>query len=694
MAHNTKYRLDFTNQLNEDYSILFKRKDYVGDYQLLTGGDDALVIKSLNDDDDRFSPILSKEVTIVIHIGVDQNIGIENFLSDEEDDWLIEIYPVDGGPAIFIGYLVVEDSSEPFYDRPFQITLRASDGLALLKDVDFPVPLGGGLLSVIDYLGYILKQINSTINFRTYFAIRHDSMTTDDPLSQLQIDTRTFEDDDIYTVLEKLMSDLQCRIFFENGYWHIIGIHQYLQNAGYKYTEYDTDAIEVNTGIVTALAAIGKDEGIYAINKDATIYYKVASKSVEKTFNYELPSKLVCNQDFISGDAIVTYNEVISSSILDKSIIPAVNLQTKGYDAYCWEHHNGTPENVGGATAYSVLPEAVPAKRAFVRSVLDMLGYEKDRFLVIDNEQGKLSYMKATTFRADVSDIVQLSVSARTRVGNTHAQPIMFLLLYGDDGSHWALNTVGDGSLPGNYPIWRTTTATFRDPSGGRPWIVPDNIGLTDYTDWTTFSVNNNISGVVSPAKLPVSGTLQLLLACQTLSGTDPQEYWFKNLNITVLPFLNGAYTQLKGDYNIYSQNLNINSKIEKDVNLSDSPKQMIKGALFVNNKLATPEWRRAGINESFRLTQLTAMLEYALNDRQFQKIEGNFKGIVYILNDSPINFGFLPQYKFSDYPSKLYMLTSMECNYVKGTWRGVLVEVEQNPVPLFDTYTFEYLFE
>jgi hypothetical protein len=117
-----KYKLQFSNFLNEDYTIFFDQKSYTGDVTQLIGTDGAFSVKSLNNDDDPFSPILSREATISFHVPISQSVSIEDFLATEDDEWAISVFRDLGQPSIFKGYLLVEDSSQELHDRPYEIT--------------------------------------------------------------------------------------------------------------------------------------------------------------------------------------------------------------------------------------------------------------------------------------------------------------------------------------------------------------------------------------------------------------------------------------------------------------------------------------------------------------------------------------------------------------------------------------------
>lgn len=739
--YNTKYILGFTNDLNELYEIYFEFLGYSGVITQLQATDDVLTIRSTSGDENKLESILGTEALINILVDIDQPITISDLIAQHDNDIRVTIYrDEDYTKNVFQGFIVVEDNSQPFLDPPFILSLRALDGLGLLKGVDLVDTnnlLFVGNQSVLSWIAQILAKTDQTLNLRVYFNFFESSFATNiGALEQVYLNAITFSQgdafnstptdptvdvastaaDDCYTALEKIVRCFRCRLFQEDGRWNLVSLYEYLNPAGFSYKEYSFGApvlgivpvAVVSSGINQDYSlAIGKNELVHPTNEDQILYLKLATKWVKLTYAYDQALNKVCNQDFSEGDRNATFDEVISSSILDPTISPAVNLQTQGYDAYCWGHFNGTVETVSSSTANSPKPSTAPSKNAFIRSVVDLLGFEKERYLVIQNDPGKLSYMQAATFRADISDIIQLSVSTRVRAGTIHAQPQMYLLLTGDDGTFWSLFTVGDGSVPGNLPVWKQTTSTFRQSTGGRPNIVPDNVTISqDYSNWTTFSANNNISGLVPPAKMPVNGTLTLLLACETLSGTDPLEYWYKELQITILPYLNGSYQQLKGDYNYSASNNNIKKTEADDVEISDSPKRYFKGALLrANGDLCTPTWGRSGLPmpESFRFTQLMERIMFNHLRRIVQKIEGTFRGLVYLPVDDITVIrpnGFLNSCTLTDgdVPTKRFMMTSFEKDYGSGQSRSVLVETlnDQNDTgfTLPDAYQFSYIFQ
>jgi len=736
--YGTKYILPFKNDLNELYEIYFEVKDYAGDTLQLTGTDDALTIRSTAGDENKMEPILGTEALINIWVDEETPIGIAELIAQHDNDIRISIYrDEDHSKTIFQGFIVVEDNSEPLLDKPFALSIRALDGLGLLKGIDLTDTDDlrfVGSQSVLSWIGQILHKTGQSLNLRVYFNFFESSFaqnvgameqvylnaitfsqgdaynsTPDDPT----VDINATSADDCYTALEKIVRCFRCRLFQEDGRWNLVSLYEHLNHDGFSYKEYSfADPVDglvpftvVDSGVNrNYLTAVGKNEIIHPVNEDQILYLKLATKWIKLTFTYDQSQNKVCNQDFAEGDRNSTYDEVINSSIIDPAIQPPVDLNTDGYDLYCWDHLKGT----NNGSARNPYPSNAPDGRAFIREVVDLLGYTTDRFAVLDAELNQpLNYIRTKRFIVDVGDILQISFSWRSRADiglSNQSLTLARVLLYGDDGSFWALNTAGDGSIPGNYPQWFETDANFQQLSGGTPNISSDFINSST-TNWISVSANNNISAVVPPAKAPISGTVEILLAVNLQGGNDPQEYWFKNLQVTILPYLNGTYRQLKGDYNFSGSNNDIKQTLSEDIQISDSPKRYFKGALLRADglSLTTTTWTRTGKGESFRFTQLMERVMYNHLYRIVQKIEGTFRGLVYRPEDDISVIrpnGYLCRYKFSDHeePTKEFMLTSFEKDYGTGQWRGVFIETlaDQNAdgfvIP--DNYKFSYIFQ
>lgn len=727
--YGTQYILAFTNDLEEFYEIYFDTLDYAGPVTQLIGTDDVLTLQSTSGDEDRLQPILGMEALINIFVDENTDIDITDFIAEQDNQIRVTVYRErDYTTNVFQGFVVVEDNFQPFLDPPFAISLRALDGLGLLKGVDLTDTndlLFAGNFSVIAWIVQILYKTGQTLNLRVFFNFWEASFsTTINPLEQTYLDSITFSQgdafnatptdptvdiaaqdaDDCYTALEKIVRCFRCRLFQEDGRWNLVNIAEYYNPAGMSYTEYSIgDPVAgivpfspVTTGQLFGFAQAGKNEIVHPVTDDQAIYLKIATKWVKLTYTYNQSQNKVCNQDFSEGDRNATYDEVISSSILDTSITPVVNLQTHGYDIYCWTHRNGSIN--GGTGVSNAFPDGNPDSDAFIRSVLDQLGYEKERYAVIKNSpSGKPAYIKTMSFLIDASDALVINLTTRSRNSHTTGLLIPFAWVYltGDDGSHWALNGIEGPSVTdpeGNKATWQAVDSNFLNGFGNSP-----DVGWRDTNQapniWFTVA-----SGQYKPAITPVSGRIQIFLI-----NWLPDETWHKDLQVQVTPFLQGSYTQLQGDYNYSSSNNAIKQTEADDVEISDSPKRYFKGALLkANGDLLTPVWKPLGGQTGYRFTQIMEMIMYTALYRMVQKIEGTFRGVIYQDNqDATVTRpnGYLNSWNFSDAPepTKKFMLTSFKKDFGTAQWRGVWVETlrDQNDTGLAtpDVYQFSYIF-
>lgn len=660
MAYGIKYQLTFTNRLGEILTVQFKRKDYIGDYQQLIGGSLPITIRSLAGDDDPFAPILSKECQFSIHLPRTQNVGLLDFITLEDDDWLIEVYNEIGSPAIFIGHLLPEDCSEPLFDKPYEITIRASDGLALLKNKPFPVYDFSGDYPVIEYIIEVLYAINPSIKVRSYYDIYHSSMDqANDSLKQLVVDARTFENVTAYEGLQRILSSIGARLFFESGYWHVVGISVYMREGVYKYYEHDFSGV-LGSGTHAYSASIGKRELVYAINKDAIRYLKVPSREVTTTYDYEVPSEVVCNQQLTRGARIPSK---------DQAYNPVTESRSEAQEWECWTQTRAT-------SGYST--------EKYIVTEYDAFNYEKDKYIRIKslNPGGApLISFASTEFYVEANTTI--GFEADMAYGEYSALGRFFrfrIILHGDNGVY--------------YSIARAEVDELSDVPA--QWIV---VAFPYYDDFATAigAVAEHqpvYKGVkVTTEKLPVSGYVHIELFEFSNPTSSPSEQRIKNINISFKNYIGNSFKPAKGDYNRYSQAKNINKTIEVDSYISDSPARMLKGSIFVNGILPTPQWSRQGISESFRFTQLQTLLKYSMNDSTFIKIEGTMRGLSYFVDNIPVPFGFLPQYKFVDVDNNVYILCSMDVDYKAATWRGVFIQLETTPTVIAD-YIFKYIFE
>lgn len=741
--YGNKYILPFTNDLGELYEIYFDFLNYTGASSLLQGTDDVLTLRCTAGDEDKLQPILGTEAMISIWIDQTTSLSIFDLIATIDNQIRVTVYRNENySSCIFQGFIVVEDNSQPFLDPPFALSVRALDGLGLLKNVDLGDlnnQLYQGPQSVISWIMQILYKTDQTLNLRAYFNFYNTAFNQSvGALEQVYLDASTFysggilnpdttdptidvlaeEADDCYTALEKIVRCFRCRLFQENGVWNLVSLYEYLNPIGFTYHEYALGNIvgglvDVNV-VATAsaqdyTAAVGKNEMIIPVLEDQMLYLKLATKWLKLTYTYNQAANKIINQDLSGDDAEglgegtpqPAQDEVISSSVIDSTYNNgvAINLQTNAYTCFGYTPMQSPAKN---NEIQPGLATALDPSNVFVRRVYDTLSYELVRFLVVKLLPApNISYAFSTQLLLDTNDILQITFSWRTRSGtsqNGANWSNLLVFLYGDDGSHWALGCFANGSTSQLPTKWYQTDENFE---AGGAMIAISSDAIPDTTKWSSVEVNTSTLAGVPYAQAPVNGRVVILFVTNDGPGT---EFWYKDINVTILPYLNGSFQQVAGDYNYAATNLNIVQTESDDVEISDSPKRYFKGApILSTGELCTPQWARKGVSESYRFTQAMEYIMYNHLRRIFQKIEGTFRGLIYVPAADPSDErpnGFLCSYAFSDHPvpTKRFILTSFEKNYATGQSKNVYIETlaDANDTgwTLPDAYQFSYIFQ
>lgn len=713
MSYNTKYQSFFTSNLSEDYEILLDYLDYVGGVTNLTVSD--VKNSSTGGDEDRLFPICGKELKISFRIEVDQTVGIADLISTHDNDIraTLNLIKATGEKSmVFQGFVVVEDNNQPFQDRPFDLNIRALDGLGLLKGVDL-VDTNGlkfvGSLTVIEWIAQLLYKTQQTLPIRVYFNFFPLNFEETSAFDEIALNSVTFSQgdafninnsdptidlnsttaDDVFTALEKIIRCFRCRIFMEDGAWRIVNLWDHMNPEGFSYVEFTMlDPVDgiVPVGITNTVLNenydinIGKYQVIYPAAANQDLYLKLATKYVKLNYPYDQSLNKICNQELKEGDRNATYDTTVPNTY---STPPPTDLTRNGFDAYCWTHQQGP---FGSPVA--------PTAQAYIGEVIDPLDYPVDRYLVVE-ETGAITYFRSSEVLVDAGDKLELSFSVRT-LSNRGPQALAavgYVLFYGDDGSHYTLYT-NDNDPIGNPTHWELSNAGFTL-----------NVRFIGHQFVTQTDQFENISIPTPLPAVPGQGHIVLILP-NTLTGAV--ETWFKDITLTIHPYLNNSYVELEGDYNLSSIADNIKQSLTETVEISDSPKRYFKGALLQNDGLTLlqPSFHRRGetLNESFRFTQGMERIMWNLLNRMVYKIEGDFKGNLWQTEDLDLHpAGFQNNYFFldGDFPTKKFILTSFDRSIFTGQGRHVFVEIvkDENTDPFIEPvtpniYKFDYIFK
>lgn len=122
--------------------ILDKEKGTFDDELALEAAGDPLQFKIIDNSEDPFTPIKSTQATIKFNSTANTNSN--TFSSGSDERWWVLIVRGDLSvlpiKPIFIGHLIMKDIREDFMPIPNVVTLIATDGLGLLKEIPLQLP--------------------------------------------------------------------------------------------------------------------------------------------------------------------------------------------------------------------------------------------------------------------------------------------------------------------------------------------------------------------------------------------------------------------------------------------------------------------------------------------------------------------------------------------------------------------------
>ena len=548
----TQYLVKFTLISPPDEEVVYIQEDVEISLDM---AESPVLSEVIDTDEDKFTPIRSRQVKLQLHTSND--IDIMTFTSGGDNDFYCEIAVGAEANVVFNGWLSVEDINQEFQPHPNMLVLTVTDGLGFLKDeplTDLNGDIFTGENKIIDYLTACLAKTGRSLQLIAEMNIREkDAGLTDAGhfYNYCYLHSGTFESapnefDDCYTVLEKILGE-SCELSLQKNKWYIKRIDEFdvqdnkqcLFNADGTIQGFLTDArYEKN---------IGADNSQYTLafmNDDAVISRTRPLKSVSHLFNY-VTGNYPCNSDFINGDFIG---------------VPDPDEPTwKTYELDCWELMTDSPLGLQD-------------NEAFISRKFDDLNTEIERYAEITCSQSYSSdwmWLESTAIPVDQSN--KMTFGFDWRLSNDLDIGGVTLLvgvrLEGSDGNTYWLRGSG---------FWD------ENPSIGL-WLESP-LETAELDQWKSYSYL--LDGTSSPANephgFPVDGDLYFMIVWANRAdyvGTSLNIQHFQfNHTVKIQGSLIDNYT---GQQHLSEQSGNYMGKREKEVFISDSPARVIKGSLL-----------------------------------------------------------------------------------------------------------------
>lgn len=685
MSYTPYYTANFTNELEQEVEITISKKD--GDVVTIENYEvSECVLNDSGEDQTKYSCIIARDLTLSLFADLGSGLTWETFITAEHDEWFV-LVTIDS-QKYFEGFITPDEGNALFQDKPYEVVIKATNGLALIKDVPL-VKIDGsnftGDNKLIDYIAAALYQTGLQLPIRSYinyFLVSMENRGNDlgrDMLQQTYLNYRSFQKDPLtfiscYDTL-KFILDHFCTIEYWNGCWQITNIaeKQYLPGDWF-YTDYAYDGSSpIGAQVTDNYAQVGKTQDIFPVNENQQVFSRFAVKSAKSSYNYNIWPELPLNNKFERGTII----------------IPLGGPTTKAYTIDDWTY--------GGFSSVSPLPSlSATTDTAYRLSTFDAFNIEKSREILLNKSDLVTKFLQSEGVPVNAGDLLDVDVNFKLNfdLGGDPTIGIMsFYIIDSITGHKWSW----ENRQSVNINRWVDSTV-------GGALLSLD----LSYTSEQT-SVYKTLTATCPP--LPVSGTMYVVFV-NSVDSSLPNTAYFSQFNLTYKPYVFGGYQQVKGDYWIRSQNKVFPDVIEDVIEMSDSRSRVFQGALIFKNEsvdiLTLPQWYRFGtlttvnpLSEARHFKELLNIGRFNNSYRRMYAVMGDFEGLNYAPQNNPDSkepLGFHKNYRFTDItPNRDFVLVPpMSMDLMTGVCNLSFVEVHKDSddgTQSGDSATFNYSF-
>lgn len=653
MPYTTAYQIRFKNCTYNKDDVVIEDGDIVdimiypaSAYQLaetdlniivLTPSDTPLVISIINNDQDKFSVIRSKQAKI--EFKSDANTDITDFIEGGDNLSHVDILlnPDTSPITIFTGKLMYDDLLQPFQPNPQTVTLYASDHLGILKDIALTDAAGDymiGKYSIAIFLAnallktglsldiYVANNVreaaskyqkdaefasgantitvfNSTLAgwFWKVGAVINVTNTTNNNIQITVTDTNVSGPDLIITVAQALVTETASDVIFEYNNYHL-----------YNNTYLDAKTFEKEIGESEDCATViekilGEDCFItqylgrwYIIRVDEIddndlYFYRFGSDGVFGEFigAVDVAKSIGADEDFrlALADALLSF--IRPHGFVRENYYYRFPLETPCNNN--WVRGAASVETLTGYTLYDIdcwdlknewgSFETAPTTTAHIAREFDADGDEVDRFAVIlqPPSPNEVNYIRSDGIPINVRDKFSFNLSYHALTDNNTAGSttvsICLITLYGDDGNIYSLR--GDEGGATEKGSWNINVVAGSPLRTEHQWQYDaSDIDLTEEVNYSVDSFEAPVSGVIY---------IHLFSGNLIVGNADNYDMVYRDMTFTYKMFVDGSWVKNNGQYHrIERQPDMFLANRVNEVFISDAPGPLCKGAMFKAN--------------------------------------------------------------------------------------------------------------
>lgn len=664
MAYGVKYKIPARSIVGDLWRCEISEKDYSGGFGTLKGADSPFTYKIIDNDENKFMPIRASELTIKF---ISADFDLESIISDSDDKYRVDLIKVDPSNVETLqwrGILSTDDCSEDYISGNRVFTLRAIDGLGLLKNQKNS--FGYDRYTLMNIIFQCLDNTHTElpVNFECEVYTDEMSHEPESPFNQCKVHTRLFMYSDAgpqnnYDVLQCILRAFNCTLFQQFGRWHVKRMADEFYGT-YGTTREFSDISDLIGQTKSYKWLSERNNDFIPVNASHLLTYIKPAQTSTITHNYVIP-EVPANSDLTQGSRY---------PLLDTAPSGTPATYTHAFLIDLWQLQTG------------LVSSPVAAGQAFREEKYDADGNLIESWVnvppksVVDAGEARLVSLDDPY--VDEGD--KLTLSGETKPRNTLLSvigyPAVRIRIYGDSGQDWT---------------WDATTnewvATLENGEGSSAFTATlDGSGAASAA-WQPFDIETK--------PFPEGGRLQIwFVNWDTRPSND--SVIFHNISIGIKLFRGQVVQDFKGERSTASSDVTSRKTNDVSIQLGDAAKRIVASALWKDvfpTLLVSPKWhRRTDADYEVRLIQLNAIDEQLGSWRVMKKLEGDWYGIKCGLNGGTL-LGPGNVFKIDGIK---WVASNIEMDLINNQWRGVLNELyDETKDATFSIYstTFKYLF-
>lgn len=333
MAYGLKYTSSGISKNGLTYTLNVYERSYLGSVSAWTLGVPAFQKSFIASSDEVTEPFLAS--TLQVNLLQTDPYDLPDTQTFDDRKYYAEL--VEGLNKIYKGFLINDSVSLPFTTGNHYINLSFTDGVGLLKNIEF-IPNSYDTNASISLLDIVLSSIKSleydgtnyvniaTSIFASGMLDRSDG-TQYEPLSQSYLPIRDLLKTDgtyisCYDALELVLKAFEAQLLQSNGEWWLVSQYERDSTTLY-YTQYDTDGNLISSGNRSNSVTIGNDP--YFIDNSQNKILRKGFNKVTLTNPNQYAVNMLSNPNLIIGDGTGADYWTIDTATYTSYIQPAAS---------------------------------------------------------------------------------------------------------------------------------------------------------------------------------------------------------------------------------------------------------------------------------------------------------------------------------------------------------------------------------